>query len=34
MNIRFNLTTQRPIDMAVEIVDKLNAFFESKNKTL
>jgi hypothetical protein len=34
LNIRVNLTTQKPIEIAVEIVNQLNAMLESKNKTL
>jgi hypothetical protein len=33
LNFHLNLTTQKPIEIAVEIVDKLNTFLESKNKT-
>jgi hypothetical protein len=32
LNILLNLITQNPFDIAIEIVDKLNAFLESKNK--
>jgi hypothetical protein len=32
VNIRLNLTTQKPIDISVVIIDTLNTMLESRNK--